>query len=135
MKDKRISKIFDSYPPQAGKMAEKVRNLIHETAARDGHGDVQELLKWGEPSFVTREGSPVRVAWKEDTPEVLGVFFSCGSKLVSTFRVVFGDALAFSGNRAILLNIKERLPTEALICCISAALAYHRRKNLEMLGM
>ena len=96
---------------------------------------LEETLKWGEPSYITPIGSTLRIDWKAKTPEQYALYFQCSSRLVSTFRVVFKNDLKFEGNRAIVLQLDEPLSKESLIPCIKAALTYHKVKQLPTLGI
>jgi hypothetical protein len=56
------------------------------------------------------------------------VYFHCQTNLVETFRELYPE-LRYSGNRAILLDAKEKLPEAALGHCVALALTYHLRKR------
>jgi hypothetical protein len=98
-------------------------------------GIVEESLKWGEPSFKTKYGSPIRIDWKERSPEVICLYFNCNTILVETFRSVFSNDLKFEGKRAIVLDMNHELPMAALQACIKAALEYKKRRRLPNLGL
>lgn len=121
------------YPSQVREVAERIRSLIHNTACQEALGTVTESLKWGEPSFTVKGGSPVRMDWKEASPDHFYLYFICSTSLVETFRTLYGETLEFQGNRAIVLNWKEDLPV-MLEHCVSLALRYHGIKNLPLLG-
>ena len=50
------------------------------------------------------------------------------TNLVETFRARFPIELKFEGNRAIVFDESDAVPTDALAVCIAAALTYHRDK-------
>jgi hypothetical protein len=56
------------------------------------------------------------------------MYFHCGTNLVDTFRSLFATELKFEGNRAIVFDASDALPTDSLAFCIAAALTYHRKK-------
>lgn len=125
-----------AYPAAARKVLTHLRALVHEVArATPEINDLTETLKWGEPSFVSKKGSTLRMDWKERSPEEYAFYVSCSSQLIPTFRVVFGNDLAFAGNRAILFRLDEPLPEQVVRQCIKAALTYHDRKHLPLLGL
>ncbi len=127
--------VFDSYPDEIRPQMERLRQLILDTAKEVDRGDtLEETLKWGEPSYLCKQGSTVRIDWKESAPDKIGMYFHCGTKLVDTFRALFKDELTFEGNRAILIDLKKELPTHELRSCVSMALTYHKRKHLPLLG-
>ena len=113
----------------------RLRQLVLDTAAALPEvGEVEETLKWGEPSYVTRTGSTVRLGWKASRPGEFRLLFHCATRLVDTFKELYPEALEFEGNRAIVLHKSEDLPITPLKNCISIALTYHRRKKLPLLG-
>lgn len=113
-----------------------LRHLVIETAkATDGIEELEETLKWGEPSYLTKIGSTLRVDWKSKNPGQYAMYFKCTSRLVETFRVQFKHTFKFEGNRAIVFRLDDEVPTEALKLCIQAALTYHKVKHLPTLGI
>lgn len=98
-------------------------------------GRVEESLKWGEPSYATLAGSPVRLGWSEKEPEKVGVYFHCQTKLVSTFREVYPEVFTLEGNRGIVFSVGDVIPEKELRHCLELAFTYHRRKKLPLLGV
>jgi hypothetical protein len=110
--------------------------LVLDTASEtEGVGAVEETLKWGEPSYVTKSGSTVRMDWKKSSPHQYAMYFHCKTKLVDTFKELYRDKFIFEGNRAIVFNEDDEIPINELKHCISLSLTYHRRKHLPMLGV
>jgi hypothetical protein len=130
-----IDSRIDNYPQNASAFATQIRELIHQTAHENSLGDVEESLKWGEPSFKTRHGSPVRMDWKASSPGKFYIFVNCKTILVETYREIYGSVLSFEGTRAIVLELGEPVPEKILKHCIYLALNYHRLKKLPMLGV
>ena len=127
---------FESYPEDVKVKLEKLRNLILDTAVRtESISEVEETLKWGEPSYLTKKGSTIRIDWKEAKPEQYAMYFQCTSKLVPSFREVFGEQFQFEGNRAIVFQMEEQIPEDELSACIASALRYHSIKHLPNLGL
>ena len=125
-----VRAVFDSYPAAARAKLLMVRQLILEVAAQtEGVGEVTETLKWNEPSYSVKAGTPIRIAWKASAPEQVGIFFHCQTDLISRFRDSFADTLTLEGNRALVLPISAPLPKEVLRVCFRAALRYHRDKK------
>jgi len=80
-----------------------LRQLILDTAAElDAVGAVEETLKWGEPSYITKSGSTIRIDWKRSNPKQYAMYFHCKTKLVDTFKELYRDQFKFEGNRAIV---------------------------------
>jgi hypothetical protein len=46
----------------------------------------------------------------------------------STFRTLVPTELMFEGNRAVVFDASDTVPTDTLRFCIAAALTYHRDK-------
>ncbi len=137
-----VSEVYDSYPDAVCEKLLFLRQLIFETASENAISDLDETLKWGEPSYLTKKGSTVRVAWKKSSPNEYGIFFNCKTTLVDTFKEIYHDQFKFEGNRAILFNIADnnsinngKIPIEELKHCIALSLTYHSIKHLPMLGI
>ncbi|WP_417596607.1 DUF1801 domain-containing protein [Oceanospirillum sp.] len=129
-----LSLKFDQYPDQVRQRLLELRDLIIKTALELDAGEVDQALKWGEPSFSVKSGSPVRMDWKEKAPDQYYLFFNCKTRLVETFKELYRDSLAFEGNRAIVLSLSEPLPEVAVKHCLQLALTYHSVKHLPLLG-
>ena len=63
------------------------------------------------------------------------MYFKCTSKLVPTFKTVFGDRFKYENNRAILFHLNDEISNRELKKCIELALRYHSVKNLPLLGV
>jgi len=132
--EKEIHGVLQHYPQQAQTRFLQIHQLMLDIAKQSDLGVVEESIKWGEPSFVTKQGSPVRIAWKESSPEQIRIFFICTTRLVDTFRELYDDTLDLHENRAIHLQLKDPLPTPELGHCLQMAFNYHQVKHLPMLG-
>jgi hypothetical protein len=80
---------------------------------------VEETLKWGQPAYLARGGSTIRIDATDDGGTAL--YFICTTDLVARFRELY-PGLCYDGNRAILLPATARLPERALRHCIAMAL-------------
>jgi len=132
--DKVVKDRFDEYPDNARVRLEELRNLVFQVVSELELGEVDETLKWGEPSYSVKTGSPLRMDWKLKSPNNYYLFFNCQTKLVDTFRELYGDELVFQGNRAIVLSLSKPLPETVIKSCLGLALTYQQRKNLPLLG-
>ena len=136
VESEKVVQLLERYPAVACTKLMQLRQLIIDTAAEMEEVDqLVETTKWGEPSYVARRGSTIRMDWKSKTPDHYYLYFICTTELVNTFRFIFGDELTFEGDRAIVLNLHEPMPVQALKRCVSLALRYHRIKHLPMLGV
>lgn len=133
--DPKAKSKFETYPKAIHTKLTALRNLIIDVATTDETiTELEETLKWGEPSYLVKKGSTIRIDWKAKTPEQYAVYFKCTSKLVPTFKEVFGDTFAYETNRAILIGVDEVVPENELKACIGMALNYHTLKDLPLLG-
>lgn len=125
---------YNQVPENAKTHLLQLRNVILDVAESIDSGEVEESLKWGEPSFHLAGGSPIRIDWKEKTPDHYYLYFNCNSKLVTTFRELYSQSLQFEGNRAIVLTLGQPIPHEELQHCLRLAFTYHQIKHLPLLG-
>lgn len=132
----KVKEVFDNYPKGFKKKLKDLRKLILDTAKEtDGVEVLEETLKWGEPSYLVKKGSTIRLDWKKRSPDQYAIYFKCTSKLVSTFRAVYGNQFKYEKNRAILFQLNDKVPTKELKHCIQLALTYHKVKHLDLLGV
>ncbi len=131
-----VKTVFKKYPPDIRKLMISLRKLIIETANETDHVDkIEETLKWGEPSYITKHGSTIRIDWKEKNPDQYAIYFKCTSKLVPVFKEVFGETFNYEGTRAIIFAMDDVVPETELKSCIKAALTYHKVKHMPLLGL
>lgn len=128
-----ISDVVKHYPKPAQVKFKEIRSLLLVLAKEHQLGDLTETLKWGEPAYLCRTGSTVRIHWRSKNPNTLGIFFNCNTVLVETFKEVFRENLNYEGNRAIIVPLEHKLPTD-VESCLLMALNYHKLKKLPLLG-
>ncbi len=130
--DPTVDGVFDAYPKPVKAKLLALRRLIFDTAkATKGVGELEETLKWGQPSYLTTEsksGSTVRIDQVKAEAGQVAVYFHCQTNLVETFRELYPE-LHYSGNRAILLDAADKLPETELRHCVGLALTYHLGKR------
>ena len=131
----KVETIFSNYPKHVSNKMLILRNLIIETANEIGITQLEETLKWNEPSYLTKNGSTIRIDWKSKTPEQYGMYFQCTSRLIPTFKTIHKNAFEFEGNRAIVFQLDKDIPVAPLKSCIKTALTYHNVKHLPLLGL
>ncbi len=131
-----VAKVFNNYPESIRQKLLLLRQLILDTALEtESVIKLEETLKWGEPSYLSKYASTIRIDWEKSNPNQYAIYFHCKTKLVDTFKEIYRDKFKFEGNRAIIFNEDDELPIEELKHCISLSLTYHLRKNLPMLGV
>jgi len=134
--DPKVDEVFDNYPEPVRDKMLFLKELVKETAEETEGIDLMEItLKWGEPSFVTKKGSTLRMDWKDKKSDQYAMYFQCTSRLVETFQFVFGDTFNYEGKREIVFKLDEEIPVEELKKCIKATLRYHQVKNDLTLGI
>ncbi|WLQ11722.1 DUF1801 domain-containing protein [Hahella aquimaris] len=131
--DARVQAVFAAYPDEVRAKLLFLRDLIFDVARNtDGVGELEETLKWGQPSYLTaktKSGSTLRIDGLKSQPSGYAVYFHCQTNLVETFRRIYGDEFRFEGNRSMLFDVADDIPVEALRHCIAMTLTYHLRKN------
>jgi len=101
---------FETYPEEVADKLRNLQNLIIETARECSNIDkMQEALKWGEPSYLVKHVSTIRIDWMAKAPDKYAMYFKCRSKLVPTFKEIYKDLLNYEKNRAILFGIDEKV--------------------------
>lgn len=124
-----VIKKLDTYPSNVRTKLKEVRNLILKTAEKTpGIAIVEESLKWGEPSYAVKGGSPVRFDWKPKHPDHFMLYFNCKTDLVASFRLTYGDFFSYEKNRAIILNLEGEFPEKEIQNCVRRAFLYQQVK-------
>lgn len=124
-----IQQKFDHFAPLTKKVLLEVREWIFETAENSEKiGQIQECLKWGEPSYLThspQSGTTLRLS--ELNPAKYGLFVHCQTSLIEDFRVAYPE-LEYDKNRGILFDSRAPLQADVIKQLIYLALTYHLRK-------
>ena len=92
-------------------------------------GELVETTKWDQQSFLParpRIGTTVRIGQASD--DEVAIYVHCQTTLVDTYRSLFPE-LNYQGNRAILFNAAQKLPSQEIKICVEAALLYHYNKR------
>lgn len=129
----KVAALFRGYPSGVARKLMDLRRLIFDVAAGTaGVGEIEETLKWGQPSYLTARsgsGSTIRIDRVRARPGRYAMYFHCRTTLVDTFRHLYPSTFRYEGNRAILFDENEKVPVAALRQCISLALTYHLTKG------
>lgn len=106
----KFNAVLANYPDTVRSKMQVLIELVIETAEETESIDqLEETLKWGEPGFVTKYGSNLRMDWKEKALKQYAMYFQCSSRLVETFRNVFGPKFQYEGNRALVFQLDQKL--------------------------
>lgn len=129
-----VKLVFDNYLDSVRNKMIKLRELVLETAREiDGITNLEETLKWGEPSYLMKNGSTIRIDWKSKTPDQYAMYFKYTSRLVEVFKLVFKKRLDFEGNRALVFRLNDKIPIKDLKFCIKTAYNYEYKSTLLLL--
>ncbi len=129
-----VNAALDSYPSAAKKRIMAFRKLVFEVVKENELATPEETLKWGEPAYLVKGGSTLRMAWKQSNPDSCSLYFNCQTTLLETFKEIYPDVFHYDGKRAIHINITDDYSEAALRHCIGLTLMYHKLKHLPLLG-
>lgn len=128
-----VAGVFERQPAAVQSQLLRIRDLIFETAAKTpGVGQLEETLRWGDPSYLTTEsgsGSMVRINKLPRRDDAYAVYFHCQTDLVERFRELYADHFEFQGNRAIVFEAGDAIPVHELQSCIGMALTYFQNRK------
>src|SRR5882757_2316586 len=114
LSDPAVDAVFGAYPKPLKAKLLALRRLIFDTAAATkGVGELQETLKWGQPSYLTaatKSGSTIRIDQVKASLNQYALYFHCQTDLVATFREPYPNELTYAGNRAIVFNAGDAIP-------------------------
>mgnify|MGYP001953671229 CR=1 FL=1 len=130
----KLNKKFESYPKDIAVLLNTIRDLIYKIAKENEITEIEEALKWGQPSYSSKVGSSVRLGWTQKRPDFYAVYFNCNTRLVETFKEVYVKTFTYEGNRAIVFQKDQTLPLKELSHCLAMALCYKKLKHLDLLG-
>jgi hypothetical protein len=124
----QVLALLKSYPDNIRNALLGLRRLILETAAgNDRIGDLQETLKWGQPSYLTvrpKTGTTIRIDRDTSAEGDIALYVNCRTSLVSEWRGLFPH-LTFGGDRSVHFRLEAPLPEAPLRQMITMALTYH----------
>ncbi len=124
--DPSVAAVFRAFPKNVRTRLIALRAMIYRVA-KQTDCELEESLKWGEPAYRAKGGSTIRLGWKAKAPHEVAMYFICTTGLVDTFRDLYPRSFRFGGNRALLFDLKSKLPEKTLAHCIALALTYHRK--------
>lgn len=128
-----VAAVFETYPKDVKMKLMFLRQLIFDVASEtDGVGELEETLKWGQPSYLTtksKSGSLIRIDQIKSQEGKYAMYFHCQTTLVDTFNEMYRGKFKFGGNRSIIFSGEDPVPLNELRHCISMALTYHLNKK------
>ena len=126
-----VAAVFQSFPDEVRQKLLAVRQMIFDQSFEDhAVGDIEETLKWGVPSYLTKHpksGTTIRLQWLPASKQY-GIFVHCQTSLIADFKELYQFSLNFDKNRGILFEEKEDFPEPIIKKFVSNALTYHSNK-------
>lgn len=123
-----VQEVYEAYAPAQKQALMALRELVFKVAsANDEIAKIEEALKWGQPSFLTKTGSTIRIDKIKDSEDI-AMYFICTTHLVDRFAEIYPDTFSYVGGRSIHFEIGKSFDTEALKHCIAIALTYKLNK-------
>ncbi len=123
--------VFDDLPKAMAARLAALRALILETADDNpAIGPLEETLKWGEPAFLTsstKSGTTVRINRHKKMDDRYAFYVHCQTDLVERYKQLYGDILKFDGARAVVFDVDQGIPIDAVKHCLAMALTYHMK--------
>ena len=104
------------------------RAIFHDVAGAAGIGDLDESLKWGQPSWrpiKPRTGSTLRVSWDSGDPDHLPLFVDCKTDLASRMQSLYPDLPQNDGRRRLAVDLTQPLPEQAIAHLAQMTFCYH----------
>ena len=121
-----VAEVIDRYPAPIRDMLLALRTTILDVAASEDTGVIEETLKWGQPSYLTKTGTTIRIDRDATHGGDVALYVNCKTTLVDEWRERFPD-FSFGGTRSLHLGLNADLDDDRLKMCIADALTYHRR--------
>jgi hypothetical protein len=126
--DINVERKFEGYSGEKRKALLEIRQLIFDISSEVALGEVLvETLKWNQPSYTLKNGTPIRLDTFGD--DKVALYVHCQTSLIEQFREIFQDELTFSKNRAIIIDPTQPLPVKKLRICIQMGLTYHSEQK------
>lgn len=132
-RDRKVQEVFESFDkPVRERLLELREMIIDETARHSGIGELQETLKWGQPSYLPvkpRTGTTIRIDRHPAKADRVGLYFNCNSSLADDYQQLYPGVFEYEGRRAILIGLNGPVREKELRHCIALALTYHLNKK------
>ncbi len=132
--DRQVKLQLCAYPDKASQQLLEIRQLIIEVAQENKITDLVEVFRWGQPSYICKSGSTLRIDYASKSQKSVVIYLNCKSRLGEVIKEIYGDFFCYESNRAILFNPNVELPKAEIKQLIKMALNYHKLKNLPLLG-
>lgn len=121
-----VAEKFDAAPAlaRAGMLA--LRRLILGCAVEMPEvGQVEEALRWGQPAYLARRGSTLRIG---ETAEGFALYAHCRTSIISDFAEAFPGMDRIEGTRAVHFRAAEEVDPDRHGQLVRHALGYHLKR-------
>ena len=126
----KVAQVYAGFPTVERQMALALRDLIFDVAeATPEVGQLEETLKWGQPSYLTPEtksGSTLRIGLAKGGGAA--IFAHCGTDIINTYAASFADMDQIEGNSAVIFKRADDIVPARLRFLVHHGLTYHARK-------
>jgi hypothetical protein len=128
-----VREILRAYPKPIQTKLLALRTLLYKIAEEtEGVGVLEETVRWGQASYLpsaSKSGSMIRIDRYRKDDSRCALYFFCQTTLVDSFKEMFGAALTYEGNRAVIVDVAGELNTPVISQCMEMALTYNLRKR------
>ncbi len=118
-----VAAVFNGFPNSARKGLLHLRELVFLSAASDPEiASISEELRWGQPAYLCKTGSSLRLG----IPKTGGfaLYVHCQTTLIRDFTELFPFGFSIEGNRAVHFQSVSGIDDEKITFLINAALRY-----------
>lgn len=121
-----VQTVINTYPAPARAGVQALRRLIYQVAAKQQQtGTIEEALRWGQPAYLTRKGSTLRLGLHKQA--CFALFAHCQTRIIADYAQAFPGWDKLDGNRAVLFDSVDQIEPERLSHLINHALTYHQK--------
>ena len=129
-----IQNSYNRFESQTRNDLLEVRDMVLRVAkSNEDIGELEETLKWGEPSYLTpqtKSGSTLRLG-QTKTDQKPALFVNCQTTLVDEIRELYPDTFGYEGTRGVVLKDAPEDVAQELEHTIALVLTYHTRKKRQ----
>jgi hypothetical protein len=123
-----VKAVFDRYADDVGIRLLELRSLIFSVADDESITALEETLKWGQPAYLSKTGTTIRIDRDETHGGDIALYVNCKTTLVDEWRERFPE-FKFGGTRSLHLRLEDDLEDPRLKMCIADALGYCKHKT------
>ena len=126
--NQKVAAAYAAFPQDSLAIAIALRELVLETARTMPEvGPVTESLKWGQPSYVVKKGTALRIAVPKGGG--CGLYAHCQSGVIAHYAATVAGPDKIDGTRGVIFQTVDDVVPERLRLLIRHALTYHKAKG------